>query len=156
MITPTEDGHSMSQKTGERLPSAGLPRRLAAMVYDGLLLISLWMLATGIWLVASAGEPPDDGNPLFQLYLLGIALLFFGGFWMRGGRTLGMQAWRMRVISTDGKPLAWRQALIRFFAAILSWLLLGLGYLWCLADRDGGTLHDRLSGTRTVVTPKRR
>jgi uncharacterized RDD family membrane protein YckC len=145
----------MSEQPVDRLASAGLLRRLAGVVYDSLLLVALWMVATGLWLLAAGGRPPADGDPLFQLYLLVIAFLFFGGFWIRGGRTLGMQAWRMRVVSADGRALTWRQAAIRFFAAILSWLPLGAGYLWCLVDRDRNTLHDRLSGTRTVVLPKR-
>ncbi len=145
----------MSDYTSERLPSAGLLRRLAAVLYDGLLLIALWMVAAGLWLLIHEGAPPADGDPLFRLYLLLVAFLFFAGFWMRGGRTLGMQAWRMRVVTITGEPLGWGKAAIRFCAALLSWLTLGLGYLWCLVDPDRSTLHDRLSGTRTVVTPRR-
>jgi uncharacterized RDD family membrane protein YckC len=50
--------------------------------------------------------------------------------------------------------MTWRQALIRFLVAILSWGACGLGVLWILVDKDKRTWHDRASGTRVVVLPK--
>lgn len=131
-------------------------RRLAAMLYDSLLLIALWMAAGGVWLAVARGVAPADGDLLFRAYLLLVAYLFFGLFWTRGGRTLGMQAWRLRAVTETGKPMGWRHAAIRYAGAWLSLLALGSGYLWCLVDRDRRTWHERLSGTRTIVTPGRR
>ena len=80
---------------------------------------------------------------------------FFALFWRLGGQTLGMRAWRLQARSEAG-PLSWRQAWLRSVAALLSWLPAGLGFLWSLADADRLAWHDRLSGTRLVVVPKRR
>ncbi len=82
-------------------------------------------------------------------------MLFFGWFWTRSGQTLGMQAWRLRVQQPDGSPISWRQALVRMGGAVLSALCLGAGYWWLLFDRERRTWHDRLSGTRVVLLPKR-
>jgi uncharacterized RDD family membrane protein YckC len=42
----------------------------------------------------------------------------------------------------------------RLAAAVLSWLPAGLGWLWCVFDREHRTWHDVLSHTRVVVVPK--
>ncbi len=87
------------------------------------------------------------------LYLLIATFLFFGGIWTHGGQTIGMRAWRIRVVRRDGERLRWRDAAVRFLGAIVSWGALGLGFLWSLFDRDQLTWHDRWSDTelrRTV------
>jgi uncharacterized RDD family membrane protein YckC len=73
---------------------------------------------------------------------------------MRSGRTLGMQSWRLQLETTAGGDIGFASANIRFFAAIVSWLPAGLGFLWSLWDKDRLTWHDRLSGTHIVYYPK--
>lgn len=140
----------------------GLPRRLAAMLYDSLLLFALLLLASmmvtlpvGILIGETAASALPD-NPWFRLWLALVPPLFFLLFWLKGGQTLGMRSWRLRVIRNDGHPLGWGDALKRLVAALLSWLPLGLGYLWILVDRDRLAWHDRLSGTRLVLLKKRK
>lgn len=139
----------MSESAVDR--PAGLLRRLAAIVYDGLLLLALWLAAGGVWVAAHGGRAVAPGDWPFRGYLLAVAFAFFGGFWVLAGRTLGMQAWRMRVVDERGGAIGWGQALARFAAAALSWALLGVGFLCALLDPERRTLHDRLSGTRLVV-----
>jgi uncharacterized RDD family membrane protein YckC len=138
------------------VPIPGLVRRLAAIFYDALLLVALFMLA-GYPYVALTGSVPLSGVARLglQLYLLLIAFAFFGWFWVHGGQTLGMRAWRLRLVSADGGPVSWKQAAIRFAAALLSWSCLGLGFFWALIDREKRAWHDRLSGTRLILLPKR-
>jgi len=135
---------------------AGLIRRLAAMVYDGLVLLAIELLATVLVLPLAQGDAIVAGNDLFRAYLVVVAFLFFGWFWTHGGQTLGMRAWRVTVVDRDGGPVSWGQAAARFGGAILSALPLGLGYLWLLLDRERLTWHDRLSGTRLVYSPRPR
>ncbi|ADJ28579.1 RDD family protein [Nitrosococcus watsonii] len=142
--------------TNHRLPSTpGLFRRLGAIFYDSLLLIATWFLFTIFALPLTAGEAIPAGNILYRLYLLLIALAFFGGFWTHGGQTLGMRAWRIKVQQPNGQLITWRQALLRFGAAFLSWLPLGAGFWWVLIDKEGQTWHDRLSTTTLVLVPKK-
>jgi uncharacterized RDD family membrane protein YckC len=127
----------------------GLMRRLAACLYDGLVLAAVLMVAGAAWVALSrAAAPPGDW--LFRGYVVGVAALFFAAFWRRG-ETLGMRAWRLRIVAADGGPPGWGRALLRFAAALLSWAPLGLGFLWVLVDRDRLAWHDRLSGTRLVL-----
>jgi uncharacterized RDD family membrane protein YckC len=120
-----------------------------AMLYDGLVLCALLMVAGAAWVaVHRAAAPPGDWA--FRAYLLGVCAVFYAGFWSRG-ETLGLRAWKLRIEGPDGRPPGWGRALLRFAAAILSWLPAGLGFLWVLVDRDRLAWHDRLSGTRLVL-----
>lgn len=128
-------------------------RRLGAMVYDGLLLIALWLAAMAP-VVALTGEHPSFiARNLTQVYLFLVGFAFFGGFWTHGGQTLGLRTWRLRVEDLAGCPVRWRRALGRYAAALLSWLPAGLGFLWILIDSRGRAWHDRLSATRVVYLP---
>ena len=95
-----------------------------------------------------------SSNLLFKIWLLLVPLVFFTWFWTHGGQTLGMKSWRLKVVDEWGDTLSAQLAVIRYFAAILSWLPLGLGFFWSLFDSEGRTWHDRLSATRLVVLPK--
>jgi uncharacterized RDD family membrane protein YckC len=95
-------------------------------------------------------------STLTRAYLVSTCLLFFIWFWTHGGQTLGMRAWRLKVVGVDGGPIGWRAAVVRCFGAILSWSALGLGYLWILVDREKLAWHDRMSATRLSLIPKRR
>jgi uncharacterized RDD family membrane protein YckC len=139
---------------------ASLPRRLAAMFYDGLLLVAVLMIATALLLPFSGGEAiTAAGHPwlesAYRLLLGGLVVLFFGTFWTRSGQTLGMASWRLRVEREDGSLLTWGDTTKRLAAAVLSLLPMGLGFVWMLFDRDGRAWHDRLSRTRVVLLPKR-
>jgi uncharacterized RDD family membrane protein YckC len=135
--------------------NASLGRRLGAIVYDTLLVIALMFLATLPFVAVRGGEPVEPGNVTYQLTMLLVPYLFFVGFWSVYGRTLGLQSWRLRIETPEGrKPTVW-QSSVRFFAAILSWLPAGLGFWWQLRDSERLTWHDRLSGTRLRYSPAR-
>lgn len=133
---------------------APLWRRLASALYDGLLLVAIWLVIVmaDLFLRGVAGLPYNA--PVLRALLLLAALLFFGRSWTRGGQTLGMRAWRLQVRRADGAPLRWPTALARFAFAWLAWLPLGLGVLWCAIDARKRAWHDTLSGTEVVVLPK--
>jgi uncharacterized RDD family membrane protein YckC len=65
-----------------------------------------------------------------------------------------MRAWCLQVVREDGGKFGWRDAALRFFSAMLSWLCLGLGFLWILIDKEKLAWHDRLSRTRVVLLSK--
>jgi uncharacterized RDD family membrane protein YckC len=135
------------------LPTAPLWRRLAAMLYDSLLVLALLMLAVAAAFLLKGGAI-DPHHPLFRLYLLMVVAGFFCGFWVADGQTLGMRSWRLRVQRDDGRLPGWWQALGRFLLAIPALALGGIGLWWMFVDRERLALHDRLSRTRVVVVPK--
>ncbi|MCK2183982.1 RDD family protein [Halomonas getboli] len=144
---------------------AGLGRRLGAMLYDGLLLLALWIVIGAAHVAVTRlllGLPAERvGLGAAQVWslraLLALsALAFFTYFWTRGGMTLGMQAWRLRVQTLDGHAIGRRQALMRCLVGALAFLPLGLGHLWVLFDTERRSWSDLASGTRVVVLPRRR
>jgi uncharacterized RDD family membrane protein YckC len=140
------------QQTQE-LPRAGLGFRLLAMFYDSLLLFSALLIATALALLVTKGSLHYH-NPFFRTFLFLICFGFYSWFWLHGGQTLGMRAWRLRVQRLDGGPITIWQALLRFLAAIVSLACAGLGFLWMLVDRKRMTWHDRFSETVIVRLPK--
>lgn len=135
---------------------AGIGRRLGAIVYDSLLIFALLFLGTLPFIAVLGGESVTPGTRTYQATLLAIIYAFFVGFWSVHGRTLGMQSWRLRIETRDGRKPSLSAATLRFFVAILSWVPAGLGFWWQLWDRDKLTWHDRLSGTRLVYYPAKR
>ncbi len=136
----------------DQLKSAPLPRRLAAMLYDALLIAAIWMVEGTIAVVLNGGEAVQ--GPLLKSVLFLSAFIFFAGFWSRNGQTLGMQVWRLRIQTPEGYTISLMQALLRFFTAGASMLCLGLGYWWMLFDKQGLTWQDRYSQNCVVVLSK--
>ncbi len=137
------------------LPPPGFLRRLGAMFYDGLLLLALLIMLSYpyVWLTGGA-KAGLLVKTLYQLYLLAICFFYYTGFWVRGGQTLGMRTWRLKLVRNDGGPITWSIASKRFAFAWLSLLCLGLGFLWVMYDRNKLAWHDRLSGTKLIRLPK--
>jgi uncharacterized RDD family membrane protein YckC len=95
-----------------------------------------------------------DGDPLLSTILFLSLFGFFAKFWTHNGQTLGMQVWGIRIQNTNGSAISLWQALVRFLTAIVSWLCLGLGFLWMLRDKQKRTWHDIYSESQTVQLPK--
>jgi uncharacterized RDD family membrane protein YckC len=129
---------------------ATLFRRLAAIAYDSLLLAALLFCFTLLAIAVRGGRAIAPGVWWFEASLAAISFGFFGWFWTHGGQTLGMRAWRIRLIRPDGRRVSWAQAAVRFFSAWLSALPAGLGYWWGLLDPHGRCWHDRLSRTYLI------
>ena len=135
--------------------SPGLARRLAAMLYDWLLLFALMLVATSL-ITLPLGMPSGIGLVSFQAFtFILIPAGFFIGFWVRGGQTLGMRSWRIKLVTESGQPLRLSSAVLRLLAALLSLLPCGLGFIWMLFDADRLAWHDRLSRTRMVMVVAR-
>ena len=133
----------------------GLLRRIAAMLYDALLVVALLFLATLPFIAVRSGEAVEPGSsPAYSVGLLLVIYLFFVGFWTTKGRTLGMQSWGLQIEDERGQRPGIGRASVRFAVALLSWAAFGLGFLWQLVDRDKLTWHDRASGTRLMHYPR--
>lgn len=133
---------------------AGLFRRLGALFYDWLLIIALWFVLTALLLPFTGGEALPSRGPwhwAYQTLLWLAALGFYLGFWRKGGQTLGMRAWRVRLVDEEGETPTLRAMLRRALWAVPSWGLLGLGILLMLLDPERRALQDRMSGTRLIV-----
>ncbi|MGL5046759.1 MAG: RDD family protein [Shewanella sp.] len=149
-------------------PRAGFFRRLGAAVYDSMLAVAVFMVAGALGfggffglttseLISMNGfEHVSDalnGTPIYQAtYQLWLALCvstFYSLFWSRGGQTLGMRAWRLKVQHPNGQNLS----LVTAYARII-WSLLGIGNLWIVINDDKRALQDRMTRSEVVVLSK--
>lgn len=163
-------------------PLAGIARRLAALVYELLLLAALWLVA-GFALAPLVTPPPGGMGQELSIpsaparlgefaVLFAVTGMYLGWSWTGGRRTLPQKTWRLAVVSADGSPASAGKALTRYLAcwigpalALLAYLalrphrygahgvwLIGLNWLWAWIDRDRQFLHDRVASTRLVAT----
>ena len=152
--------------------------RMAVFVYEGLMLFGVLMLVALVYGIATQQTHALHGKLGLQLSCFAAIGLYFAYFWCRGGQTLPMQTWRVRLLrASDLGPVTARQALTRYLLAWM-WFLPGLtvAYLagWhsssavslalsvnvlavALASRlhpQGQFWHDALAGTVLVRLPK--
>ena len=122
------------------------------MAYEAVLLFAVAFFAAWLFFFASGARDATSGWLRYALQLF-IAVVFASYFlwcWLRGGQTLAMKAWHIRVV--DVTPM---QALLRLvLAAVL--VPTGISIVWSFFDRDRQFLHDRLAGTRLVSVPRGR
>jgi uncharacterized RDD family membrane protein YckC len=116
------------------------------MLYEAILLSAVAFFAASAFHFASAGAPLEGALRLaLQLLLVAVFAAYFLWSWLRGGQTLAMKTWRVRLVGvTPGKALA------RFLLALVL-VPTGVSIVWALLDRDRQFLHDRLAGTRLVL-----
>lgn len=167
----------MPTATAPEFPELHAPplwRRVAALPYEGLLLLAVMLVASfptkGMTL---------SGFPLllFQFYLFGVSAAYFIWFWQHGGQTLPMKTWRFKVVDVQGRSLRPARAFLRFLCAlpffgsaatglvllffparvspaIAMWAFLPMlaGIWWSQFDPERQYLHDRLAGTRLIDT----
>ncbi len=158
-----------SEPESSSLERAGFVRRLLAMIYDTLVATAVGMCAAMVMIVTLVvmlkngaldlqgyAEPADLIQASFGYKLLiqtwvGLWIAgFFLWFWRRGGQTLGMRAWRLRIYSTVEEPMTWPRLFIRLVAS-----LGGLGTLLVLFDfKNKQSLQDRLAKTEVLKLTK--
>jgi uncharacterized RDD family membrane protein YckC len=105
------------------------------------------MLTAGIALLVVRGnvdlaQPPLGWQIALRAALFVVTAAYFVISWTRGGQTIGMRAWRLRIVDADGNALDATHAIVRFIVACISLLALGAGYFWCLVDRRKRGWHD--------------
>jgi uncharacterized RDD family membrane protein YckC len=116
------------------------------MLYEATLLFAVAFFAAWLFFFASGARDATSGllRYTLQLFIATVFAAYFLWCWLRGGQTLAMKAWQIRLI--DVSPTS---ALLRLvLAAVL--VPTGISLIWALFDRDRQFLHDRLAGTRLV------
>ena len=132
---------------------AHLGWRLLALLYDFFPALALWF-ATSLAVYLLRGKVPVRPDSLAAYAELVVLWLLTGAYavisWRRGGQTIGMRPWRLKVVAADGRPASWRALCLRYAVSTVSTLAFGLGLLWCLVDRERRGWHDLAAGTRFV------
>ena len=143
--------------------SAPIWRRLAALLYDSFILLALSFLYGALLTLIATLEGQDhaDYQPMFRhwSFTLGWVLtlaIFYVWFWQKSGQTVGMRAWRLKLVDhlAQEKTPAWRLCALRALVAPLVILPGGIGYWYGWFDKQGRCLHDRLSHTDVILSAK--
>jgi len=138
-------------------PPAALPWRLLAAVYDALPVLALWLFASALVMLLHGNRPfaPWSAGQL-ALWLLcwTVTGVYATASWRRGGQTLGMRPWRLRVVAPDGSRPALGALWLRYAVSGVSLAAFGLGFLWSLVDRQRRTWHDIAARTVLVRLPR--
>jgi uncharacterized RDD family membrane protein YckC len=124
--------------------------RLLALAYDMLPVIAILLVISGLSLWINGGKT-IEGSPVMQwLDSLATWLVigaYFVASWRRGGQTIGMRPWRLRVVAASGAPARAGALWLRYAVATAT---LGLGLLWALFDSERRALYDIVAGTLFV------
>jgi uncharacterized RDD family membrane protein YckC len=124
-------------------------KRLAATIYDFFLLLGVWFGCGSIALWLNDGQilHPAIG----AIIVLVSAWGFYSFFWIKGGRTLGMAAWNIKIRSSTKKSINLIQTTKRFIINIVIVFTLGLPLLQIYFSKDKKALNDKLSGTELTL-----
>jgi uncharacterized RDD family membrane protein YckC len=160
-------------RSAEPFATPGLLRRMAAFVYEGVLMFGVLFVAGYLWSALTQQRHALQGQSGLQAFVFVVLAAYFVVFWTRGGQTVAMRAWNVRLVTADGAPVGRLRALLRYFAswlwflpALLAARLAGLqsaseifvllivgvvAYaLLALLHPQRQFLHDALCGTRLV------
>lgn len=137
---------------------AALGWRLLAMAYDLLPVAAIWFATAALVLLLRGGAPVASCSlaawgELALMLLAGFA--YYGLSWRRGGQTLGMRAWRLRLVDATQQRPSWQRLALRYLVAGVSLVAFGLGFAWSLFERERRTWHDLASGTVLVRLAQR-
>jgi uncharacterized RDD family membrane protein YckC len=140
-------------------PYSGLATRMLACAIDVLVVQAVaWTVGAVAAVAASMLDFSDDLETILIAAGAVVAALWSAGyfvfFWSTTGQTPGDRVMQIRVQdAADGRPLHFGRAVLRLLGALLSVLLLFLGYLMILVDGRRRALHDRLVGSVVVYVP---
>ncbi len=127
--------------------NVSLLRRLGAIGYDIFLVFSFVFFITGVVLIVFWDKQAQNNAIIFGLIIFSL-YFYFAWSWVKGGQTLGMKAWKIQIMQNNGKNITHQQALIRFVLAIVSFMLMGFGFIYQLFNKDNLALHDKYSHTQ--------
>jgi uncharacterized RDD family membrane protein YckC len=160
-------------------PTPTLRRRMAAFVYEGVLLFGVLMAAGLVFATLTQQRHALQNREAGMAFLFVVLGLYFVWFWSHSGQTLAMKTWLIRLVSVDGGPVSRTRSLARYLSSFVWFLpplaaasLIGLPrlgnggvslllLLWIVGYAAAALLHpqrqfwhDALCGTRIVSAPK--
>ncbi len=134
---------------------AGFASRFIAFIFDcivsiGIFMISLSAASFAASVLTGTSIHWSRANLWVVLAFFAWEFLYYAYFWTSSGKTPGMVLLGVQVVGHDGSPVGSHRGLVRTLAFPLSFILLGLGFLGILLDRDRRALHDVIAGTAVV------
>lgn len=167
--------HALPLQPMQRESRPGYWRRLAALLYEGVLLFGVIAVAGFLYSALTQQRHALEGRAGLQAVLFFVLGLYFVWFWTHGGQTVAMKTWHLRLLDKQGHAVSPLRAMARFFGSWLwflpalgigtlagwqsGWALTGLLLAWVFVYAAIAHLlpgrqapHDLLCGTRLVRT----
>jgi len=173
-------------------PPATFFKLLGSSLYDFMLLCAVWLVAGFVYIIPAQMLTDIDATeknnlttteftgPVFYVYLFLVTWFFFAWFWTRGGQTLGLSSWSLKLQTNEGNNLRWAQTFLRFLIAGSPWILALFAYdqvsthqllpspyhysvfiigfislLWTLVDKQKRSIQDIVTKSQIVIVPKK-
>ena len=138
------------------MKDAGFFKRVFSLIYDSLAVIGI-MLSLSLLLVLINGGSTEENKFASIIQFLIITFsgpCFYTYFWLsNNGQTLGMQAWKIQLISNNN-GLSVKDCLYRCVISVISFLIFGIGYFLILFRKDNKSLADLLTKTQIIDLKK--
>lgn len=151
----------------------GVMRRMAAFVYEGVLLFGVIMIAGYLFSSLTQQRHALQGMHGLQAFLFLVLGIYFVWFWSKSGQTVAMKTWHVRLVDRSGRPVTQARALARYLlswvwfmpalglaeltgmragAGLWGWILGGVALIAVAArwSPDRQFVHDLICGTRVV------
>ena len=126
-------------------------KHYAAFIYDIFPILGIVLLTSGITLLLRGGIEAPAGNPWFRSLIIFEIIIYYVYSWKVGGQTLGMRAWKIKIVSNDkNQDLSWSHSLLRFFVGVLSTLTFGFGIIWKMFSKENKSWMDLCSHSKTI------
>lgn len=151
------------QEQYQSCPRANFFKRMGAYIYD-LFAVAAVLMLSGIFAILIVIIGNNMGlinldaykdiadylskSTVFAGYLAMVVAGFYAYFWSKGGQTIGMKAWRLRVQNSDGSNISFTQSLIR-----ISTSAFGLGNILALFQ-NRNAFQDLWAECEVVVLTK--
>ena len=134
------------EKTGDIMEKAGAGTRLVSYIIDAII---LWIIGAIVGLIFMAlGAGYMAASIIVGILIsLGYFTYFFGN-----GQTPGMKVMKIKLCGTDGTyPIGYGKGFLRWIGMLISALVIYIGFLWILIDKDKQGWHDKIADTYVVL-----
>jgi uncharacterized RDD family membrane protein YckC len=138
--------------------------RLVAYILDGIIVTIIIVAFVGIGFAVLGSGATMVGNRIIDvtrsaaigsaiIFIVGtiVALLYFPFFWARGGTTIGMRPFHLRVVrDRDGGRIGWGTAILRLIGLWVAGAVFYIGYIWVFVDKRHRGWQDLIAGTVVI------
>jgi uncharacterized RDD family membrane protein YckC len=148
---------------------------MACFVYEGMLLFGVLMISGYLFSSLTQQRHALVGRGLLQAFIFVVLGIYFVWFWSRGGQTVAMKTWHIRLVTREGSAVSQARALARY-ALSWAWFMPALLTVWMFGaqslssifsglvagvlayatasrlNRDRQFVHDAICSTRLIST----
>lgn len=147
----------MEDEKMKEMEKVGFFPRLVAYIIDDIIVLVGIVIVSAIFGLSGYATGQVTTEAAFGV-LNGIGLIialvwtfgYFIFFWSTRGQTPGKMIMGIKIVSTDGGPVTVGKAILRLIGYAVSGIVIYLGFLWVIWDKDKQGWHDKIARTYVV------